>query len=175
MMPHKNVTFLEVLKEISGCTTVRDFARACGKQEGNMANRLNGHFIPQEKFLKTCMENLYSWPIRPMLEIEPLPRNRKNWPTGRGIYVIYDCAGHVLYVGKAKNFRSEVEQTLRRALPAGIRVGKGFKNVHPKIRDIAKYVSLYAVDSDKLRTNVEAMFLRVLINQTHNRNIGRFR
>jgi hypothetical protein len=167
--------FLNMLKEISGHATLREFARACGKQEGNMSRRLNGRATTGKKFLRTCMENLFGWQISPLREIEPVPTKSSGLPTTGGIYVIYDSAGHVLYVGKATNFRSEVMQTLRRTIPVGIRMGRQFKSVHPKIRDLAQYISLYSVDSAKLRTNMEAMLLRILINQTHNKNIGKFR
>ena len=43
-----------------------------------------------------------------------------------------------------------------------------------QIWELATYLSLYEIESRRLRHNVEALLLRVFINQTHNSNIGHF-
>ena len=48
------------------------------------------------------------------------------------------------------------------------------KVAKPIIRDLARYMSLYEIDDAPLRHNIEALLICAFINQTHNRNIGRF-
>ena len=98
----------------------------------------------------------------------------RDVPTDAGIYVIYDSAGSVLYVGKATNLRAEVRQTLRRQIPVGVRLGPHLRKTRPLIRDLAARLSLFAVPSSRVRHNLEALLLRVFVNQTHNTNIGTF-
>ena len=43
-----------------------------------------------------------------------------------------------------------------------------------QIWELAMYLSLYEIESRRLRHNVEALLIRVFINQTHNSNIGHF-
>jgi hypothetical protein len=89
--------------------------------------------------------------------------------------VLYDSGAQVLYIGKATSLRSEVRQTLGRAVPVGLRIGPTLKKKRPKIKDLATHLSLYQIDSPRLRHNTEVMLLRVFANQTHNTNIGNFK
>ena len=45
----------------------------------------------------------------------------------------------------------------------------------PTIRDLAAYVSRYKIDNSEIPHNVEALLIRVLINETHNGNMGKFK
>ena len=171
----KNVEFLNTLKDLSGHTSVSSFARACGKQTSNMSNYLSGTLTPQAQFLKSCLTRLNEWAVEPKLEIQPLPTNLNSLPADPGVYVIYDSGAQVLYIGKATSFRAEVRQTLGRNIPVGLRLGPTLKKKNPKIRDLATHLSLYKVDSPRLRHNTEVMLLRVFANQTHNSNIGNFK
>ena len=47
--------------------------------------------------------------------------------------------------------------------------------IKPRIKDLARYLSMYEIENARLRHNIEALLLRVFINQTHNSNIGKFR
>lgn len=49
------------------------------------------------------------------------------------------------------------------------------RKVKPTIWDLATYFSLYQIDNAQLPHNVEALLIRVFINQTHNSNIGKFK
>jgi hypothetical protein len=82
--------------------------------------------------------------------------------------------GDVIYIGKAKNFRLEVRQTLGRKIPVSVRFGPDLTKSRPKIRTIATFLSLYEVPSSRARHNIEALLIRVIPNQTHNSNIGWF-
>lgn len=121
------------------------------------------------------VSNLFTQEVRPLWEIELVPTRQNRLPKSSGVYVLYDSGANVLYVGKAKDFRAEVWQTLDRKIPVGMRFGPGMANTRPTLRDLAAYVSLYEIDNAALRHNVEALLIRVFINQTHNRNIGKFK
>ena len=171
----KNVEFLQTLKDLTGHASVSSFAKATGKQTSNMSTYLSGASTPQAAVLKSCATRLFEWSVSPSMEIERIPSKLNTLPTTPGIYVIYDSGGQVLYIGKATSFRAEVGQTLGRAIPVGIRLGPSLKKKNHKIKDLATHLSLYEVDSPRLRHNLEVLLLRVFANQTHNSNIGRFK
>jgi Nuclease subunit of the excinuclease complex len=107
----RNADFLETLEEISGHETVASFARACGKQTQNMSRYLRGTLRPGTNVIKSSAERLYGWQVRLLSQVQPIPTRMRDIPTDAGIYVIYDSAGNVLYLGKATNLRAEVRQT----------------------------------------------------------------
>lgn len=175
-MPRKsaNVEFINKLRDISNYETVTAFAEACKKNVSDMSCYLSGTKIPEKRVLKSCMENLYGWQVRPLMEIAPIPENLNTLPTDAGVYVLYDSGAQVLYVGKATNFRQEVRQTLGRQIPVGLRFGPKLKKKRHRIKDLAQHLSLYAIESPRLRHNFEVLLLRGFANQTHNSNIGNF-
>lgn len=91
------------------------------------------------------------------------------------MYILYDSAANVLYIGKARSFRAEVWQTLSRNIPVGMRFGPDMRSNPVVFRELASYMSLYRIDNARLRHNIEALLIRVFINQVHNRRIGEFR
>jgi hypothetical protein len=122
--------------------------------------------------LASCVRNVFEWAVQPLMEIQPIP-NLNDLPKTSGLYVLYDSAGNILYIGKATNFRAEVRQTLGRRLPETLRFGPKLSKRKPYLRDVAFRLSLYEILSARLRHNIEAMFLRAVANQTHNTNIGK--
>ncbi len=170
----REVEFIRLLRELEGFSDVVQWAKACGKAPANMSNYLSGKLTPRRAVLRTCLQHLHEWPVKPLLEVARLPSNLSTLPKAPGIYILYDSAGNVLYVGKAANFRAEVRQTLSRRVPKAIRLGPTLRKAQPKLAKLCRFVSLYSVPSERLRHNLEAMFLRTLINQTHNTNIGTF-
>ncbi|HEB89702.1 MAG TPA: hypothetical protein ENI85_09040 [Deltaproteobacteria bacterium] len=152
-----------------------EFADACGKRQSNMSAYLRGQLTPQRKVLWSSLEHFFQWRVTSIAELEPLPSNLNTLPTDPGIYVFYDSAGNVLYIGKATNLRTEIRQTLGRSVPEGIRFGPTLGKSHPRLRRITARYSAYSVPSPRLRHNLEALLLRVHPNQTHNQNIGNFK
>jgi len=150
-----------------------DFAKRCGKQVGNMNVYLSGTMKPGKKLLASCVQHLFEWAVKPIMEIERIPSNLNELPTTSGLYILYDSAGSILYVGKATNFRAEVRQTLKRRMPTSLRFGPKLGKQRPYLHDVAHRLSLYEILSKRLRHNVEAIFLRAVANQTHNSNIGK--
>jgi len=174
---HKNVEFLNLLKELLGYSTNSEFAKACDQHIPNMSNWLNGKAIPGKRVLSNCLHSLIITKSKPspLCEICKIPEKRAEIPEDSGVYILYDSGGNAIYIGKAANFRTEVWQTLERQVPASIRLGPNLhKKDRPQIRQLARYYSLYGVDDWRLRTNLEALLLRAFTNQTHNTNVGHF-
>ena len=121
------------------------------------------------------VSTLFTQEVTLLWEILPVPEQQKSLPRSGGVYVLYDSGTNVLYVGKAKSFRAEVWQTLGRKIPVGMRLGPSMKRTRPTLWDVAAFVSLYGIENDELRHNVEALLIRVFINQTHNTHIGNFK
>jgi len=169
----KNVEFLRTLKSFFEMNNA-EFAEACGKKAGNMNNYLNNKLKPKKAVLRSCAENLFGWVITPVLEVEKLPKSPEITEKP-GLYVLYDSGGNVLYIGKAKKLNQEVRQTLARKIPIPIRIGKKLGKRRPKIKELAHYISMYTIPVNRLRHNLEVLLLRVMPNQTHNTNIGKFK
>lgn len=167
----KEREFLETLFKLSGAANVAAFARECGQHQSNMNDYLNGKKTPGSKVLNSCLEHLYGWKIKPVMEISEMPPVN-DIPQLPGIYVFYDSGAQVLYIGKATDLRAEVRQTLGRKVPIGLRFGPVLKKVYPTFKDLTTHLSLYEVPSSHLRHNFEALLLRVFANQTHNSNVG---
>ena len=166
-----HVEFLNILWKMSA-KTKGEFAKACGKTPGNMGNYLSGKLQPGMRVLQSALRHQREWDVSTIQEIQEIPKNLNSLPATPGIYVIYDSGGNVLYIGKATSMRAEVRQTLGRAIPVPIRFGPTLKKAHLKIRQLAKYLSLYRVPSSRMRHNLEVLLLRIFANQTHNTNIG---
>ncbi len=125
--------------------------------------------------LDSAISNLFGEEIKPLQEVEAIPENRDDLPRSGGVYILYDSAGNVLYVGKAKSFRTRVWQTLDKEIPVGMRFGPNLTKSRPTIWELATYMSLYKIENSRLRHNIEALLIRVFINQTHNSNVGKFK
>ena len=125
--------------------------------------------------LDSANSNLFGEEIKPLREVEPVPEERNDLPRSGGVYILYDSAGNVLYVGKATSFRTQVWNTLGRKIPVGMRFGPNMSKSRPTIWELATYMSLYEIENSRLRHNIEALLIRVFINQTHNSNIGKFK
>src|SRR5438309_312227 len=128
------VEFLRTLKRLMDVNQ-REFAKACGKTQANISAYLSGFRQPGERVLRSCLEHIFEWAVEALLEIEPIPENLSELPTDPGIYIFYDSAGNVLYIGKAGNFRTEIRQTLGRRLPVPLRFGPKLKKTSPKFSD----------------------------------------
>ena len=99
----------------------------------------------REGVMESAISNLFGQEIRTFREVEPIPEARKDLPISGGVYILYDSAGNVLYIGKAKSFRAEVWQTLDREIPVGMRFGPNMRKSKPTIWNLASYMSLYEI------------------------------
>src|SRR6266852_4179510 len=130
------VEFLNTLSKLMRLNQA-DFAKACGKAQPNMNAYLHGRIQPGQKVLASCVRHLFEWAVQPLMEIEPIPE-LNDLPKTAGLYILYDSARGILYIGKAKNFRAEVRQTLGRRLPEALRFGPKLSKRRPYLREVAK-------------------------------------
>ncbi len=91
-----------------------------------------------------------------------------------GLYGLFDSGGRVLYFGKATNLRLELNQTLNRKAPK-VWIGGKFQKL--TFRALTKYYSAYGIEKGdaNLRHTLEALVLRIVINDTHNQRTGKFK
>lgn len=127
--------------------------------------------------LNSAISELFGKEIIVIQELQHKPEERrmKQLPKSGGVYILYDSAGNVLYIGQATNFEERLRNTFSREIPVGMRLGTGLQKSKPKIGSLVRYISLYQIDNKNLRHNIEALLLRVFVNQTHNKNIGKFK
>jgi len=168
----KHCEFIETLFDLSGLQQT-EFAGRCDIATPNMNAYLRGKKTPGRRVITKCLDLLYTWQVTARAELTVLPKKLADLPSVPGVYVLYDSAGNVLYIGKAKNFKTEARQTLGRKVPEPVRAGPSMKKKHPPLRTLAAYYSLYEVGNQRTRHRLESILLRVMPNQTHNRNIGR--
>ncbi len=171
----KYVEFLRNLEELMDIERV-DFAKALGKQTTNLSQYFSGKKKLGKGVIRNAIRNLSEWQVTSFCEVEKIPDPLTSIPTRPGIYALYDEAGNTLYVGQAKNLRAETNQTLNRQVNFPIRLGPALsKKRKPKYKEVAKRLSVYVVESSRLRQNLEAILLRVFPNQSHNNKLGNFR
>ena len=171
-----NVEFLNKLYKLSDSQSAKDFANLCGKQVSNMTNYLNGNQHPGDVVLRDCARSVFGWKVNAEREIVKVPDKLSKLPTTGGIYILYGSAANVLYIGQATNLRAEVRQTLGRSIPVGMRLGPSLDNSKsPKFKELTTHLSLYEIENQKLRHNVEALLIRIFVNQTHNTNVEKLK
>jgi hypothetical protein len=80
----------------------------------------------------------------------------------------------LLYIGKATDLYAETRQTLKRQVQE-VRPWKGSKR--PTFREVTQYVSAFTIarGDAEFRHDVEALFLKCVVNNTWNRNRGQFK
>ena len=195
-------TFLAKLQDLLRIHTQRRFSDMCNKREQNMSGYLKKDpsramledcllnatlasvfkSIPDERTefgrkvrraRNDVVSNLLQQELEPLHEVEPIPPRPQDLPDSGGVYILYDSAANVLYIGKATSFRTEVWQTLRRRIPVGMRFGPSMRETKPVFADLAYRMSLYRIDNDRLRHVIEGFLIGIFVNQTHNRRIGK--
>lgn len=166
--------FLQTLQEITGIT-VRELATLLGKQPQNLSAYLKGTKSIDKRALRSALGHYAEWQVvedQTMLPVD----DRIYLTTGPGIYFIYDSAGDCIYIGQGSNLNNEVSQALRvKKLDRSIRRDPSLTKQRYRLIDIAAFVTTYSVESPRVRHNLEALFLRTMINQTHNSKIGNFK
>ncbi|MCY4528862.1 MAG: hypothetical protein OXD46_07550 [Chloroflexi bacterium] len=158
-----------------------EFANRCGQFPTNMANYLNGNPEPGLVVLRNCLRSLcfrnLSWTLRPLFEVEEIEGALEELPKSGGVYILYDGAVKGIYVGQAADLKGEVNQTLdREDLKVSLRFpcGPSLEKRDVPLRCFAKYLSAYGIEDENQRHNIEALLLRILINQLQNTKIGHF-
>jgi hypothetical protein len=171
------VEYLERLIKWAGGR--KPFCQKTGIYAADVYSYLNGRKHVTWKRLHSATAQVFGEPpaILPKLEgwnlFEDGPPKFANISGEPGLYALFDSAMRVIYFGKTKNLYLEVRQTLRRHV-AEVRPWTGKHNL--RYADIASYLSAYTVArSDRaLRHDLEVLVLRLLVNNTFNKNAGYF-
>ncbi len=158
-------------------------AKFCAKT-GVRASNLSAYLAGTKKIsfdrLESATKKVFGEPpaFQPVVEgfnvaISGLP-TIAQLPKEPGIYALYDSAMRVIYFGKATSLYMEVRQTLKRAV-AEVRPWTGNKNL--TFKDITTYLSAYRITrgDGKFIHDIEALGLRILVNNTFNKNGGSFK
>jgi hypothetical protein len=91
-----------------------------------------------------------------------------------GLYMFYDSAYRILYVGKsASNLDFEIRQRLNGRVNRSVYAPAKLKDV--KMGHMARYLSAYEVYPEDAIHNLEVLLLRAFANDTANTNIGHFK
>ncbi|HTB63103.1 MAG TPA: GIY-YIG nuclease family protein [Opitutales bacterium] len=171
--PKKYVEFLKILKDVTS-TTNTQLAKLTGKPYTNIRDYFEGDKTPQRGAIKSAVKHLAEWSIvedKVMLEL----KNKSEISEHPGIFFVYDSSGNCVYIGQAKNLKVEVSARLNaKKLRHGIWRNSQLKKVRYPIAKVAAFITTYRVDSRRLRHNLEALFLRTVINQTQNSKLGKF-
>lgn len=168
-----------------------ELAGALRISQPTISNWLRGNGIPSaanfERLLQLHVVKLVV-PIVEFAEIHPI-QNGNSWRLTRevaretglrnellarpGLYMFYDSAGRVTYVGKATNLWNEVKQRLRAS------VNRPFYCPSKKARIqqgvVARYLSAYEIRVPAATHNLEALMLRAFPNDLANINRGHFK
>jgi hypothetical protein len=175
----KTVEHLETLVTWAGGRT--NFQKLTGISAANLSAYLSASKPISMARLHRCAEDILGVPpaFEVLVERELLPKALKDLPAAMskrsGVYAFFSSSGTVLYFGKATNLLVEIKQTLKRTTP--VRVLEGLKKTKPTFRDVATHYSAFAVcrGDAAFRHDVEALVLRVVVNDTLNRQLGHFK
>ena len=166
--------FLTTLQDVTD-TTVNELADLIGKKQPNVSDYLSGDKKVGKSAIKSGVRHLAEWSVMEDKVMLPIA-NKANICTHPGIYFIYDSSGNCVYLGQARNLKTEVNLRLdSKILRHGIWRNPELKRTRHKIKAVAHFVTTYRVDSVRLRHNLEALFLRTVINQTQNSKLGKFK
>jgi transcriptional regulator with XRE-family HTH domain len=172
MSAHREL--LSTVKSVMNLS-VAELAEMIGKAEANVSAYLTGNKEPGVRVIRSALQHLAEWTVAEDQIMLPIAR-LSEISTHPGIYFMYDSAGNCLYLGQATNLKTEVAARLKtKKLRHGIWRDPTLKLVQYKLQDVATFVSAYRVDSPRLRHNLEALFLRTVINQTQNAKLGVFK
>jgi hypothetical protein len=171
------VEFLEKLVEFAGGRT--EFCRVARVRQPNLTAYLKATKSISWRRLKTATSQVFGEPpaFMPITEGHDLRQNpavAEVLPTDAGVYGLFDSTMRLIYYGKARNLRAEVRQTLGRKVDE-VRPWTGKRNL--TFREISAFVSAYKIERGDaaFRHDVEALGLRLLVNNTFNRNGASFK
>jgi hypothetical protein len=170
------VEYLSKLVEFAGGG--QQFCKLTGIQPSNLAAYLNSTKSISWGRLRIANERVFGEPPAFVKVVEG-HNLRDNpglsvLPTHGGIYGLFDSAMRLLYFGKATSLRAEVGQTLRRNV-GEVRPWTGAKNL--TFKQVTVYLSAYEIvrGDAHFRHDVEALGLRLFVNNTFNKNGAKFK
>ena len=189
------VELIEILEDMYGHINQETLAKHLGVAQGTISNWRNGA-SPRKASLKKIL-NLYrdhhtNALVQPILEFKAIRPHKKNnsWSLAtdkssssefrreleghKGLYLFYDSAGKVIYLGKSERcLYVEIKQRLN--AEANRPFYGPTKQPNPRMGDIANYISAYEVTVPKAIKNLESFLLRSFANDIMNKNSGNFK
>lgn len=179
-----------------GIETQAELAKALGVSSGTVWNWMNGKSMPQPAKLRRLLELDTERLVKTIFEFERIaPSGRRLYQDDktkekkfaeklwgkRGLYIFYDSAGRVVYVGKSAmgkrhDLLREVKQQLSNQTKRPfLQPSKGHstKKVVPSVGEMAHYLSAYEVRNPKAIHRLESLLLRTFPNDHGNKNLGR--
>ena len=156
-----------------------EFCQLTGITNSNLSSYLNGSKTVDWRRIRSATASVFGTPpaFVPVLEgwdlKEGAPRVA-DLPRDPGIYALFDSAMRVIYYGKATSLYAEVRQTLARKVPE-VRPWTGARNL--RFSDVSAYLSAYKIarGDSQFRHDVEALGLRLFVNNTFNRKGANFK
>jgi hypothetical protein len=169
------IEYLDKLVEWAGGRA--EFLRRTGIHGPNLTAYLNASKSISWRRLQRATEQVFGEPpaFVPVVEGHNLHTEPSltMLPRSGGLYGLFDSSMRLLYFGKATDLRAEVRQTLGRKV-GEVKPWTGARNL--TFRDVAAYLSVYEIKRGdaKFRHDVEALGLRLFVNNTYNKNHGKF-
>jgi len=178
-MPRKAAAIEHLERLVEWAGGEKAFCNATGIKRPNLNAYLNGSKRITWDWLRKKTTILFGTPPAFISVCEGMPiRNRalkaSDIDDCSGVYALLDSAMKVIYFGKATNLRAEINQALSRKITEIRPWGGGNGLV---FSDVARYVSAYMITrSDKdFEHDVEALVLRLFVNNVYNKNRGKFK
>lgn len=188
--------FYEIICETFDVKTQGEVAKILEVHQPQIANWRNGDGPARKSSWKKMLRKLLAqharevvWPLFEFRSISPIAAGA-SWRIHRdeaentairealcdhvGLYGFYDSAGRVLYVGKtANNLWVEIRQRLKARVHRHIGLPEKQRGV--VIGQMATYLSAYAVYQPQAVHNLEALVIRMMVNDHANTNLGHFK
>ncbi|GEM_PF-1714481 len=187
----------DVLKQIipmvmkaCGMKSQAELAHALGVTEVTISNWTNGRNKPQPGKLRRLLGLDTEKLVERLVEFEPITPTRRHLDSEkdkekkladklkgkRGLYIFYDSAGRVIYVGKsAMGKNHDLLAEAKQRLGAGTK--RSFYEPTRKgvaiVGKMARYLSAYEVRNRYAIHKLESLLLRAFPNDHGNKNTGR--
>jgi len=140
---------------------------------------LNGSKAISWKRLRTATREVFGEPpaFVPVVEGFDLaqgPPRHADLPNEPGIYALFDSAMRLIYYGKATSLYAEVRQTLSRHV-SDVKPWTGTRDL--TFGEVAVYLSAFTIarGDATFRHDIEALGLRLFVNNTFNKNSASFK
>jgi hypothetical protein len=157
-----------------------DFCQLTSIRASNLSSYLAGTKSISWKRLRNATRSVFGEPPAFVPVVEGYDFRLNGVPTlaivprEPGLYALYDSAMRVIYYGRATSLYAELRQTLNRHV-AEVRPWTGAKNL--TFRAITAYISAYKIArGDSIFVHdLEAFGLKLLVNNTFNKNGAQFK
>ena len=195
-MPILTSTLVSALQTHLGGISRAELATLLNVTEATIGNWLNDLVSPSKpqvsRIVQAFADHTGQQLVQPIFEYRPIapkpsrstwsfgvpahdaPRHKKELDKKHGIYIYYDSAGAVIYLGKSTScLYTESKVRLGADLNRPLRLPK--KVISAKVGTISKYMSAYQVSISSATKNIESFMLRAFANSLYNKNSGHFK